>query len=460
MVDMAVRYLLIKHLSLGYGVLLKRESNDIGKVYFAESGTRSVVLSHPYLSVADNLSLNKFVSLGLYEGLFDSDTKERSKEYIDNRIKNLHLSEKECYGSIIGTHEYSFRILIDSNSFITLSCTCPVEGVCKHLYAVFVNIKKLIDPKNNDAKLSAANENDNEFKMALERFLYVRGADNLALVNKINYQIRSYEKAKLFIETLYPFYQRGQYKARTINDILAPLYFNKANLANFDKALEEVGEDIVLMLQEAKNYYQTVLLKDYERKNSETKKANLYNILLAPNCDGLVSLLNHAEENYSEERVASQVMVEFLKYNDLTIEEIAALKSCYIFQMNHRYYMADLMSSPAKNRLSIYLLFFDELPLDENKIKQIPLEYFLKVAAFSNDKSHYIQIAYNAFDSIKENEIPLLAELLVGVSLQHDYVDERTIRLTIELSKKITNGTYIQEVVDNNIRRPKKAKVH
>ena len=456
---MAVRYLLIKHLSLGFGVLLKRENNDIGKVYFAESGVRSVALSHPYLSVADNLSLNKFVSLGLYEGLFDADTKSRAKEYIDNRIKNLHLSEKECYGSIIGTHECSFRILIDSNSFITLSCTCPVEGACKHLYAVFSNIKKLIDPKNNEAKLSSPSENDNEFKMALERFLYVRGADNLAVVNKINYQIRSYDKAKLFIETLYPFYQRGQYKARSINDILAPLYFNKQNEASFNKTEEEIGEDTALMLNEAKSYYQTVLLKDFERKNNETRKANLYNILLAPNSEGLVSLLKHAEENYSEERMASLVMVEFLKYNDLTIEEIAALKSCYIFQMNHRYYMVDLMNSPAKNRLSIYLLFFDELPLDENKIKQIPLEYFLIVAMFSNDKSHYIQIAYNAFEAIKENEIPLLAELLVGVSLQHDYVDERTIRLTIELSKKIPEGTYIQEVVDNNIRRPKKAKV-
>ena len=147
---MAVRYLLIKHLSLGFGVLIKRENNDLGKIYFGESQTvRTVVLSHPSLSVAENLTLSKFVSLGLYEGLFDDDTKNRAKEYIDNRIKNMHLSENECYGSIIGTHEYSFRITIDNNSFISLSCSCPVEGACKHLYAVFVNIRKLIDPKAN-----------------------------------------------------------------------------------------------------------------------------------------------------------------------------------------------------------------------------------------------------------------------------------------------------------------------
>ena len=457
---MATRYLIIKHLSLGYGVLLKRENNDSGKIYFAESkSAKTVILSHPYLSVAEKISLNKFVSLGLYEGLFDEDTKSRAKDYIDNRIKNMHLSENECYGAIIGTHEYSFRITIDNNSFITLSCTCPVEGACKHLYAVFVNIKKLIDPKANESKQLSVNA-DNEFKSALERYLYVRGADNLSLITKFNYQIRSYEKARLFIETLYPFYQRGQYKARIINDILSPLYFNKYNQDNFNKILEDTSDDIKGMLNEAETYFNNTLYKDYERKNSDTKKSNLYNILLKPDSEGLVKLLKHAEDNYSEERIASQVMVEFIKYQDLTIEEIASLKSCYIFQMNHRFYMSDLLNSPMKNRLSSYLLFFDELPLDENKIKQIPLEYFLKVSSFSNDKSHYVQIAYAYFDQIKEDDIPLLAELLVGVSLQHDYIDERTIRLTIELSKKIPHATYIQELVENNIRRPKKAKAH
>ena len=457
---MAIRYLIIKHLSLGYGVLLKREDNDLGKIYFSDAkSSKSVILSHPYLSVAEGLSLSKFVSLGLYEGIFDAQTKEKAKDYFDNHIKNMHLSENECYGSIMGSHEYSFRITIDSNSFINLSCTCTDGGACKHLYAVFVNIKKLLDPRSSDSHV-IANDNSNEFKNSLEKFLYVRGADNIQLVSKINYQIRSFEKCKLFIETLCPFYLRGQYKARVINDILSPLFFNQYNISNFNKISEDASNDIKEMINEANNYYQNNLAKDFERKNSETKKSNLYNILLTPNCNGLANLLKHAEDNYSEERIASQVMVEYIKYNDLTIEDIAALKSSYIFQMNHRYYMGDLLSSPAKHRLSTYLLFFDELPLDENKIKQIPLEYLLRVSAFSNDKSHYIQIAHSYFDQVKEEDLLLLAELLVGVSLQHDYVDERTIRLTIELSKKIPASTYVQELVENNIRRPKKARVH
>ena len=456
---MASRYLLIKHLSLGYGVLIKRENNDSGQIYFSDSQSiKTVVLSNPYLSVAENLTLSKFVSLGLYEGLFDQNTKAKAKEYIDNRIKNMHLSENECYGSIIGTHEYTFRITIDSNSFITLSCSCPVEGVCKHLYAVFVNVRKLIDPKANETKMSPGESN--EFKDLLERFLYVRSADNISLVSRLSYSIRSSEKCRSLVETSYPFYQRGQYKARIISDVLAPLYFNENNVNNFARILEDTSEDIKLMLQEAKAYYENTLLKEYERKNNETKKANLYHILLVPDCSALVALLKHAEDNYAEERLASQVMVEFIKYNDLSIEDIAALKSSYLFQMNHRYYMSDLNNSPAKNRLSFYLLFFDELPLDENKIKQIPLDYFLKAAPYSDDKSHYIQIAHANFANIKEEELPLLAELLIGVSLQHDYIDERTIRLSIELSKKMPQGFFIRELVDNNIRRPKKAKAH
>ena len=199
-------------------------------------------------------------------------------------------------------------------------------------------------------------------------------------------------------------------------------------------------------------------MKECERKGNDTKKANLYHILLTPDCDALVKLLKHAEDNYSEERLASQVMVEYLKYQDLTIENIIALKDCYLFQVNHRYYMNDLLNSPMKNRLRAYLLFFDELPLDENKIKQIPLEYILKVAPYSNDKSHYVQIAHAYYDSLKKEDISALVELIIGVCLQHEYIDERTIRLTIELGKKVPNGSFIMELIENNIRRPRKSK--
>ena len=456
---MTTRYLLIKHLSLGFGVLLKRENADVGKIFFAETkAVKSVILSHPYLSVADNLTLSKFVSLGLYEGLFDDQTKASAQEFLDNHIRDMHVSENECYGSIIDAHEHQFRITIDSNSFINLSCTCTSSSSCKHLYAVFMSMRKLVNPKAVDERVVATSQSNNEFKDALERFLYVRSADNLSLVSKLSYQLVSFQKAELFIETIAPFYQRGQYKARVISDILAPLYFSDKNKENFNLIKESGNDQIVSMLDEAGNYFQNTLLKEYERKGSDTKKANLYHILLSPDCDGLVSLLKHAEDNYSEERLASQVMVEFLKYQDLTIDNIASLKDCYLFQVNHRYYMNDLLNSPMKNRLSGYLLFFDELPLDENKIKQIPLDYFLKVAPFSNDKSHYVQITHAYYEKLKEEDIPSLVDLVIGICLQHEYIDERTIRLTIELAKKIPNGTFLMELVENNIRRPRKSK--
>ena len=138
---MAVRYLILKHVSLGYGMLLKREPNDIGRVFFADDRTtKNIVLSHPLLSVAENISLSKFVSLGLFEGLFDANTKQKASDYLDGAIKNMHLSENECYGTIMGQKEYSFRISIDTNSFVTLSCSCPVNEPCKHLYAAFLTI--------------------------------------------------------------------------------------------------------------------------------------------------------------------------------------------------------------------------------------------------------------------------------------------------------------------------------
>ena len=455
---MAVRYLILKHLSLGCGVLIKREANDVGRVFFADSqSTKNVLLSHPMLSVAENISLSKFVSLRLYEGLFDNETKQRAKEYLDGAIKNMHLSENECYGSIMGSKEYSFRISIDSNSFINLSCSCPVEGACQHLYAAFLTINKLIDPKGEKVMPSNQKKEDT-FKDLLERYLYLRGGDNIPLIGKLSYEIRTLEKCTKFIEEIYPYYQRGQYKARVVNDILSPLFFNEQNIANFRSILETASEEIKAMLVEADNIYQT-LNAEYEKRKGVTRKSNIYHILLAPDCNGLIELLKHAEDNYSEERIASQVMMEYLKYQDLTIEDIASLKSAYLYQMNHRYYLSDLMASPAKHRLSTYLLLFDELPLDENKVKQIPLAYFLKVANYSDDKSRYVQIVHANEKLLKEEDYPLLSELLIGVSLQHDYIDERTIRLAIELSKKIPNNTFINELVESNIRRPKKARV-
>ena len=456
---MAVRYLILKHLSLGYGVLLKREASDVGHVFFADTkSTKQVLLSHPNLAVAENITLSKFVSLGLYEGLFDSATKGKAMEYLNGAIKDMHLSENECYGTIVGTKEYSFRIVVDSNSFITLSCTCPVGGACKHLYAVLVTMKKLLDPKSEKV-IASLTSNEKTFKDILERYLYLRGGDNLPLVGKLSYQIRSFEQCQKFIEEILPYYQRGQYKARVVNDILSPLFFNKQNVINFQKILETANESTKAMLTEADSIYQT-LSEELEKRRGVTRKANLYDILLAPNCDSLIELLKHAEDNYSEERIASQVMMEYLKYQDLTIEQIAALKGSYLFQMNHRYYMNDLANSPMKNRLSGYLLFFDELALDENKIKQIPLNYFLKVAPYSNDKSHYIQIVHAHFNELDKSDYDALVELLVGICLQHEYVDERTIRLTIELSKKLPSATYVMELVENNIRRPKKSKAY
>ena len=454
---MAVRYLIVKHLSLGFGILLKRDQDGLGKIFFADTkSSKTVTLSHPSLSVAEGITLSKFVNSGLYEGLFTDEDKKKAEPYLNNRIKNMHLSENECYGAIIGTHEYSFRITIDSNAFITLSCSCPTEGICKHLYAVFVNIKKLIDPRGQSAVTPSAS--GSEFKDILERFLYVRGGDNIALLGNINYQIRSLEKCSRFLEDAYSFYQRSQYKARMISDVLGPLYFNEHNVANFNKIKENASEQTKTMLEDAEAQFE-LLKNEYEKRSGETRKANLYHIILTPDCLALSALLKHAESNYSEERPACRLMAEFLKYQDLTIDDIIVLKSTYLFQVNHRYYMSDILNSPAKNRLSTYLLFFDELPFEEGKIKQIPLEYFLKVAQFSDDKSHYIQIVHRYFDELKEEEYTLLAELLIGVSLQHDFVDERTIRLSIELSKKIPSNYFINELVENNIRRPKKARV-
>ena len=109
------------------------------------------------------------------------------------------------------------------------------------------------------------------------------------------------------------------------------------------------------MINEARNVYVS-LKNDFEKKTSPTKKVNLYHIILYPNCKALVELLSHASDNFNEERLANQVMVEYLKFQDLTIEDISLLKGAFLFQMNHHYYVSDIMNGPAKSFLGTYLL--------------------------------------------------------------------------------------------------------
>lgn len=456
---MAIRYLITKHLSLGLGVLIKREQNDVGKIFFGEDkATRDVLLTHPHMSVASNVSLTKFVSLSLFEGIFDELCKKSAQNYVENAIKDMHVSENECYGFIIDTKEYAFRISIDNNSFINLSCGCPLGDSCKHLYAVFLKMKQLLD-KNSNKVVVNQNISTNDFRDLLERFFYVRGGDNIPLIGKLNHRIKNIEKCRQFIEQLTPYYLRGQYKARAINDVLAPLFFNEKNATNFDNLMNSISEDGQNMIKEARAFYSN-LKSDFEKRNIPSKKANLYHIMLAPDCQGLVNFLIRAEDNFNEERLANQVMVEYLKYQELTIEDVYLLKSTYLFQMNHQYYISEIMNGPAKGFSSTYLLFFDALPYNESKIKQIPLDYFLKVSAYSNDKSRYIPIVYDKYEQIEKEQYPILVELLVGVSLQHDFIDERVIRLAIELSKKIPFAHFVNELVETNIRRPKKQKTY
>ena len=68
-----------------------------------------------------------------------------------------------------------------------------------------------------------------------------------------------------------------------------------------------------------------------------------------------------------------------------------------------------------------------------------------------------MQIVYTNFDQLKDEDMPALVELLIGICLQHEYIDERTIRLTIELAKKIPQGSFLMELVESNIRRPRKS---
>ena len=303
------RYLIIKHASLNYGLLLKRENADVGKIYFAESkAAKSVILSHPYLAVAENINLRKFVSLGLYEGLFDEQTKKSAQEYLDNSIKDMHVSENECYGSINDGDEYQLKITIDSNSYITISCTCNSTGPCKHLYAAFLTAKKLIDSKQEDNVASQSAKQREVFKDIIEKTIHSKGEDRIPFIKNICYQIKSVENCELFLDQLLPYYQRSQYEGVVIVDILAPLFADDNVRDNFKKIIELNKDEINKMLLHVEKAYQ-LLKKRFEEKpidNEADKDSN-----------------NHTSE---EKSLENETSLEFTEEETKTIEQYPFLK--------------------------------------------------------------------------------------------------------------------------------------
>ncbi len=75
-----------------------------------------------------------------WEHLFQCCMLERGLDYyLDDRVSDLHISDKKIEAVVEGSEDYRVKILIDDDEITDMSCSCPYasDGApCKHMAAV------------------------------------------------------------------------------------------------------------------------------------------------------------------------------------------------------------------------------------------------------------------------------------------------------------------------------------
>lgn len=92
--------------------------------------------------VVDNLTIYDVFHLNLLDYFFPIKIRSRARSYANDYNIDLFIDdENEVRASISGSDLYDTSITFDDN-VISLYCTCPYEGDCKHLYALILYIKE------------------------------------------------------------------------------------------------------------------------------------------------------------------------------------------------------------------------------------------------------------------------------------------------------------------------------
>ena len=147
------KYELFVHTHLGLCVMLSQDFDNI-KAYLVKEN-RQITLYSPVLfdkfyssDTAPYYSdIKELVVSGLFDFIFDNATKIKARPYYkEDAISNITYSKNKISASILGTRLYETSIEI-INNVINMKCSCPVNGLCKHQYAL---TKKIINESNED----------------------------------------------------------------------------------------------------------------------------------------------------------------------------------------------------------------------------------------------------------------------------------------------------------------------
>ena len=144
-----IKGLLFVHPSMGLGVVTG-VSGSSASVYFESYPGKSYLITlnyiktvYSYTAVEEQVkSVKDIIRKDLLDGFFNSSTKAKGHEIFNKNDAIYIFDEKEniISANVIGTKVYETKIIYE-NGVVSMFCDCPVDGPCKHLFALIDYIK-------------------------------------------------------------------------------------------------------------------------------------------------------------------------------------------------------------------------------------------------------------------------------------------------------------------------------
>ena len=452
---MAKIFPLLKHKSLGPGVVLRNPHDGTVDCYFSD-GLKKILVDHPYVEKWD-LSITDFIKNQLYEGIFDAYLKKKAEAYIDSeRIQLVDIGDDIINARVKGTKTYSVSISL-SNSRLSFTCDCPVQGLCKHMYAVcaYIYKEKFYKPRRESNKPNVASKKEDPLLTMLNSYLYYQRSsfDFISFYRIFDYLNDDKNDLATSLKTIYQLYSRSQYQLRVMQLLLYPSYINSEFHAKITKIhAENPQNEFSSMLSDLINYESTNLFNKV--KDLPWYKVALEYLKAIYNKD--VTYLSESKIKYGfESEYYLNNLLRYLRIYDLTIEDIAKLNHSHVFK-SYLYVIRNKLPDEIYEKGYVKYLFLSIMNEVQLKDKNIPINLLIEYIK-ENDNPKLIPVFEARFNEIEESDHIYLADAICKYMFLSFVVKMKYEEAYISLANKLPNNQYLVELV--NQQRRKKARI-
>lgn len=451
---MSKYFQLINHKSLGPAVVLEKQSDGILYVAFSgKNGRKSILESHPFTEKW-NLPLIDFIRYELYEDIFDPFTKEKAKEYIDDEhIQLVDIGEDIINARVKGSKTYEVSIAL-KNSKICLTCTCPVSGLCKHIYAVcsYIYKRKFFQPRRNDYQVVKNPNKDNPLQNMLSSYFYFErnSFDFISFYKIYEFINNNLDKLEQHLEIIYQFYNRSQYQLRVMELLLYPLSLDNKINAVLNKISGET---------------QLISIKPMLENTASFNQSNTYKRIIEmpwykTAIEYLTALYNQDLSFFSDRNIryvfeSDYYLINIIRYlhqYPLSLEDVNKLSSSTPFR-NYMYLLRSRINEELYSKENVKYLFIHTMSETELKDHSIPVDVLLRFAVESNNGEKVVSILTSRFSEIKVENYQLVAALICRYMFFSFTEKMRYEEDYLSLASKLPNNQYLMELVSNHRRK-------